>query len=76
MCHFETKWMPELQRSGFYRQIISKLEGLLQDELICMNDEKLTILPKGSPFVRNVCMAFDLDLQRQTPNKTLFSATI
>jgi oxygen-independent coproporphyrinogen-3 oxidase len=76
MCHFETKWMPELQRSDFYRQIMSKLEGLLQDDLIYINDEKLTILPKGIPFVRNVCMAFDLDLQRQTPNKTLFSATI
>jgi hypothetical protein len=26
--------------------------------------------------VRNVCMAFDLDLQRHAPDKPLFSATI
>jgi oxygen-independent coproporphyrinogen-3 oxidase len=76
MCHFETNWIPELQLSGFYHQIFSKLEGLLQDELICMNDEKLAVLPKGRPFVRNICMAFDLDLQRQVPDKPLFSATI
>lgn len=76
MCHFETKWIPELQLSGFYKQISSKLEGLLQDELISLNNEKLTVLPKGRPFVRNICMAFDLDLQRQVPDQPLFSTTI
>ena len=76
MCHFETKWSPELQRTGFYLPIFNKLDGLLQDELIEISEEKLVILPKGTPFVRNVCMAFDLDLHRQTPDKPLFSATI
>lgn len=76
MCHFETKWSPELQRIGFYLPIFKKLASLLQDELIEISEEKLVILPKGTPFVRNVCMAFDLDLHRQTPDKPLFSATI
>ncbi|MEY4803836.1 MAG: oxygen-independent coproporphyrinogen oxidase [Bacteroidota bacterium] len=76
MCHFETKWIAALQDSSFYRQILSKLECLLQDELIAIDATKLEILPKGYAFVRNVCMAFDLDLQRHMPDKPLFSATI
>jgi oxygen-independent coproporphyrinogen-3 oxidase len=76
MCHFATKWIPALQAIGFYTQINSKLDGLLQDELIAIDSTQLSILPKGYAFVRNVCMAFDLDLQRHTPDKPLFSATI
>jgi oxygen-independent coproporphyrinogen-3 oxidase len=56
--------------------MISKLEGLQQDGLLTINSDRLEILPKGYAFVRNVCMAFDLDLQRHTPDKPLFSTTI
>jgi oxygen-independent coproporphyrinogen-3 oxidase len=76
MCHFGTVWKPELYESGFYSQIISNLKGLKQDELVTFHSAGLEILPKGYAFVRNVCMAFDLDLQRHTPDKPLFSSTI
>ena len=76
MCHFETAWRPALYQIGFYSQMISKLEGLQQDGLLTINSDRLEILPKGYAFVRNVCMAFDLDLQRHTPDKPLFSTTI
>jgi oxygen-independent coproporphyrinogen-3 oxidase len=76
MCHFETVWRPALYETGFYSQMISKLEALQQDGLITINSARLEILPKGYAFVRNVCMAFDLDLQRHTPDKPLFSTTI
>ena len=76
MCHFETVWKPALYKTGFYHQIISKLEGLQQDELITINSVGLEILPKGYAFVRNVCMAFDLDLHRHGLDKPLFSTTI
>jgi oxygen-independent coproporphyrinogen-3 oxidase len=76
MCHFETVWKPALYKTGFYNQIISKLEGLQQDELITINSVGLEILPKGYAFVRNVCMAFDLDLHRHGLDKPLFSTTI
>jgi oxygen-independent coproporphyrinogen-3 oxidase len=56
--------------------MISRLEGLQQDELITIHSAGLEILPKGYAFVRNVCMAFDLDLQLHTPDKPLFSSTI
>ena len=76
MCHFETTWHPNFKENGFYQVIIDKLKGIEKDQLINIDQDKLVILPKGRPFVRNVCMAFDLDLQRSQPNKPLFSATI
>jgi oxygen-independent coproporphyrinogen-3 oxidase len=76
MCHFETLWKPALYETGFYSQMISRLEGLQQDELVTIHSAGLEILPKGYAFVRNVCMAFDLDLQLHTPDKPLFSSTI
>jgi oxygen-independent coproporphyrinogen-3 oxidase len=76
MCHFETTWSAQAKEAGFYEPILSKLTGLLQDELIAIDAQQLTILPKGFAFVRNVCMAFDLDLHRHTPNQQLFSSTI
>lgn len=76
MCHFETQWLPALKENGFYDNIIKKLKGLQADQLIEMDAHQLAILPKGRPFVRNVCMAFDLDLHRVQPDKPLFSATI
>ena len=36
----------------------------------------LTVTEKGYPFVRNICMAFDLDLHKYQGGKPLFSATI
>lgn len=76
MCHFETTWHPNLKENGFYQVIIEKLKGIEKDQLINIDQDKLVILPQGRPFVRNVCMAFDLELQRSQPNKPLFSATI
>ena len=37
---------------------------------------KIEITEKGRAFVRNVCMAFDLRLQRKKPDTKLFSMTI
>lgn len=76
MCHFETEWQPALLKSGFYERTIEKLKGIQADHLIELTDQKLLILEQGKPFVRNVCMAFDLDLDRIQPDKPLFSATI
>lgn len=76
MCHFETTWNQTLMKNGFYQVIIEKLKNIEKDQLIKIDPDQLVILPQGRPFVRNVCMAFDLDLQRTQPDKPLFSATI
>ena len=76
MCHFETKWDPSQAAQGFYDDIKIRLNELFTDQLMSFDEEKLSILSKGKPFVRNVCMAFDLYLARQLPNQQLFSSTI
>ncbi|WP_326493538.1 hypothetical protein [Salinimicrobium sp. TH3] len=46
------------------------------DGLLEFGDEKLIVKESGRPFVRNICMAFDLLLQRSKPETRLFSMTV
>lgn len=76
MCRLETNWesvetqFPELQ------DILKELKEMESDGLIEVSNEKLIVTEKGRPYVRNVCMAFDLLLQRKMPETQLFSMTI
>ena len=36
----------------------------------------ITVTEQGKPFVRNICMAFDLRLKRKVPSTRIFSMTI
>lgn len=55
---------------------LSQLSEIEADELIKINQDTLRITERGHPFVRNVCMPFDLRLQRKKPETKLFSMTI
>ena len=55
---------------------ISHLQEMVNDGLITVSNNKLIVVEKGIPFVRNVCMAFDLHLLRNQPEKAVFSMTI
>jgi oxygen-independent coproporphyrinogen-3 oxidase len=46
------------------------------DGLLSINANTIEVTKKGQPFVRNICMAFDLLLQRKQPNTQLFSMTV
>jgi oxygen-independent coproporphyrinogen-3 oxidase len=76
MCHFETQWHSELLKEGFYQQIQERLAPLAKDGLIEIDTTHLRITNTGFAFVRNVCMAFDLDLHGHHFDKPIFSATI
>ena len=56
--------------------ILNQLEEMEYDGLIEIKEYKISITEKGKPFVRNVCMAFDLHLMRKAPETKLFSMTI
>jgi oxygen-independent coproporphyrinogen-3 oxidase len=56
--------------------ITEKLTEFERDELIQIQHNTLSITKKGKPFVRNICMAFDVLLQRKKPETQLFSMTI
>lgn len=76
MCRFETSWTPEQTRQLDFDNILDRLSELEADNLVEINTDTLSVTERGRPFLRNICMAFDLRLHRQQPTKQLFSMTI
>ena len=76
MCQFKTSWNTSQTYFNEIETIITELQEMVTDELIEIKNNELIILAKGKPFVRNVCMAFDLRLKRKKPETQLFSMTI
>ena len=76
MCHFRTNWERTDENSVFFDEINTRLESFADDELMYFEDNMLIVREKGKPFVRNICMAFDLKLNRHKPTTRLFSQTI
>lgn len=76
MCDFETSWDSNNLYFKDLPDILIKLKEMENDGLLEIDAKAIKILPKGYPFVRNVCMAFDLLLQRKQPDTQLFSMTV
>ncbi|MEG9327164.1 oxygen-independent coproporphyrinogen III oxidase [Salinimicrobium catena] len=76
MCNLETSWSDEKDHFPELPDVLIRLKEMEADGLITIENEKLTIKEEGRPFVRNVCMAFDLLLQRSKPETQLFSMTV
>ncbi|MDM1503376.1 oxygen-independent coproporphyrinogen III oxidase [Myroides marinus] len=75
MCSLETDLEDDLNKIDF-NPVLEELKELETDELIQIKDYKIKITKKGRAFVRNVCMALDLRLQKNKPQRQLFSMTI
>ena len=76
MCHFETNWeAPEMQFPEL-QECLERLQEMEQDGLVHLTKNGLSLPEHARPFVRNVCMAFDLHLIRNTPTTRIFSMTI
>lgn len=73
MCKLQTN---RPQSDIDFKSILDRLAEPLSDDLIELNDKGIKITEKGKPFVRNICMAFDLRLWRRQPETQLFSMTI
>lgn len=76
MCSFSTSWEKAEMQFAEIAAVLKQLQEMQQDELIKISDSSVTILEKGKPFVRNICMAFDLRLKRKIPENRIFSMTI
>ena len=75
MCSLETEWNDDLSeevKSG----VLEQLAEIKNDDLLIVEDNKLTVKEEGRMFVRNVCMAFDLRLKENKPTTRIFSTTI
>jgi len=75
-CTFETSWEDEQLRFPELPDVLMKLKELETDDLLEIYATKLVVTTKGKAFVRNICMPFDLRLQRNKPATQLFSMTV
>ncbi|CEN43119.1 oxygen-independent coproporphyrinogen III oxidase [Capnocytophaga canis] len=76
MCHFNTSWEEDKMYTSEIESIKSKLNEMVSDGLIELREKSIRVTNEGRPFVRNLCMAFDLRLQRNIPNTKIFSMTV
>jgi len=76
MCDFKTSWTKDYLFINELPEILIKLKEMELDGLLEINFNSIEVLPKGQPFIRNICMAFDLLLQRYRPETQLFSMTV
>ncbi|MDX6189814.1 oxygen-independent coproporphyrinogen III oxidase [Flavobacterium sp. Fl-318] len=75
-CEFETSWN---NKTGYFKElpaVLFDLKEMERDHLMVIEEHKIKITEAGKPFVRNICMAFDLHLKRKSPETNLFSMTI
>ena len=76
MCGFQTTWSSTDLYFEELPDVLIKLKEMEMDGLLIIGSNSIKILPEGQPFVRNICMAFDLLLQRKKPDTQLFSMTV
>lgn len=76
MCHFETSWKDKKLYFAEVPEIIIQLAEMENDGLLTIEKNGIKVTNAGKPFVRNICMAFDLRLKRKVPETKLFSMTI
>lgn len=76
MCRMETSWEEESLKFNDLELVLDHLQEMELDGLVNTNNSKLFVTEAGRPFVRNVCMAFDLLMHRKAPEKRVFSMTI
>ncbi|UGS20078.1 oxygen-independent coproporphyrinogen III oxidase [Flavobacterium cyclinae] len=76
MCQFSTSWNDKTLYFNELPKVLESLEEMKEDGLVNIQENTISVTEKGKPFVRNICMAFDLRLIRKAPETKLFSMTI
>lgn len=76
MCNFKTSWENDFLYFPEIEEVKKQLSEMVSDGLIKIEGKKMEVTEAGKTFVRNVCMAFDLRLQRNIPNTKIFSMTV
>ncbi|WP_422858917.1 oxygen-independent coproporphyrinogen III oxidase [Flagellimonas sp. S174] len=76
MCRYETSLNPHENTLEAYDQIKQNLTEMINDGLVDVQSNTIKVTEKGRPYIRNICMAFDLKLYRKKPETRLFSMTV
>ena len=80
MCNFELS-MPAIEQgypidfASYFKPELERLAALAGDGLLTMDDEWLSVTPKGRLLIRNICMVFDRYLT-SAPQVARYSKTI
>lgn len=73
MCNFRTKFTGNEDQ---FNEIKGRLAKLKEDGLVSIEGRNVIVTENGIPFVRNICMAFDLKLDPERPKERMFSKTV
>ncbi|PRX57629.1 oxygen-independent coproporphyrinogen III oxidase [Flagellimonas meridianipacifica] len=76
MCRYKTDLNEEENHSEAFEQIKQNLKEMVDDGLVKIQSNTIKVTDKGRPYIRNICMAFDLKLHRKKPETRLFSMTV
>ena len=76
MCQFSTNWTSNSDYFDEVPDVLIALKELEADGLVVLDKNGVIITEKGKPFVRNICLPFDLRLNRKKPDTQLFSMTV
>jgi len=61
MERFGTKY--KINFADYFKNELSRLEVMQEDELLQINDNSIIVLPAGRLLIRNICMTFDAHLK-------------
>lgn len=76
MCHFKTTWNEVDKKSIDLQKQTALLTEMENDNLVEIKENSIHIPEHARPYVRNICMAFDMHLQKNKPETALFSMTV
>lgn len=69
MCSFETAGTPS-------PGVLQRLQEPQRDGLVVVEADRVVVTEKGKPYIRNICMAFDACLWKNSPHTQVFSGAI
>ncbi|GAB5400848.1 MAG: oxygen-independent coproporphyrinogen III oxidase [Aureisphaera sp.] len=76
MCRFETSWEKTSLYFDEVPDVLIKLQEMEKDGLVEFLPHGIKVTQEGRAYVRNICLPFDLRLQRRKPDTKLFSMTV
>ncbi len=76
MTRFETDLSSTNLSEELVKLVLNNLKEFENDKLLVIKESRISLNPEAKAYVRNICMAFDLRLQRRKPQTELFSMTI
>lgn len=80
ICQFELDMSSfaqkhKIQFNDYFADALQALAPLLEDDMVRIANNLITVTPRGNLFIRIICMCFDAHLQKQI-NATRFSRVI